>query len=35
MVIAWAVLGQTIAPIQVFGAFLVVGSVIWMNLGPR
>ena len=35
MVIAWAVLGQTIAPIQVLGAFLVVGSVIWMNLGPR
>jgi drug/metabolite transporter (DMT)-like permease len=35
MVIAWAVLGQIIAPIQVLGAFLVVGSVIWMNLGPR
>jgi len=35
MLIAWAVLGQTIAPIQVLGAFLVVGSVIWMNLGPR
>ena len=35
MVIAWAVLGQTIAPIQVLGAFLVVGSVIWMTLGPR
>ena len=35
MVIAWAVLGQSIAPIQVLGAFLVVGSVIWMNLGPR
>ena len=35
MVIAWAVLGQTIAPIQVLGAFLVVGSVIWMNLGRR
>jgi len=35
MVIAWAVLGQTIAPIQVLGALLVVGSVIWMNLGRR
>jgi drug/metabolite transporter (DMT)-like permease len=35
MVIAWAALGQTIAPIQVLGALLVVGSVIWMNLGRR
>ena len=28
----WAVLGQTIAPLQVLGAFIVVGAIAWLGL---
>ena len=31
LVLAWAVLGQQIAPIQVLGALLVVATVIWLG----
>ena len=33
--IAWLVLGQAVAPLQVFGAFIVVGAIMWMGAGKR
>jgi len=35
LVLAWAILGQSIAPSQVAGGLLVVGAVIWLGLGRR
>jgi len=35
LVLAWAVLGQTVAPIQVSGGLLVVASVMWLGLRRR
>jgi drug/metabolite transporter (DMT)-like permease len=35
LVLAWAVLGQAIAPVQVLGALLVVGAVIGLGLRRR
>jgi drug/metabolite transporter (DMT)-like permease len=35
LVLAWAVLGQTIAPVQVAGALLVVGAVMALGLRRR
>lgn len=32
LLLAWAVLGQRIAPVQLLGAALVVGTVIWLGL---
>jgi drug/metabolite transporter (DMT)-like permease len=32
LLLAWALLGQTIAPMQVGGASLVVVSVMWLGL---
>jgi drug/metabolite transporter (DMT)-like permease len=32
LVLAWALLGQAIAPVQVVGALVVVGTVIWLGL---
>jgi drug/metabolite transporter (DMT)-like permease len=32
LVLAWAVLGQAIAPVQVLGGLIVVGAVIWLGL---
>ena len=31
MFIAWLVLGQTAAPLQIVGALMVVGSVIYLS----
>jgi drug/metabolite transporter (DMT)-like permease len=31
-VIAWAVLGQSIAAVQVLGGLLVVATVVWLGL---
>jgi len=33
--IAWAVLGQAVAPLQIAGAFVVVGAILWMGAGRR
>ncbi len=33
--LAWALLGQTIAPMQVAGGFLVVATVVWLGLRRR
>jgi drug/metabolite transporter (DMT)-like permease len=35
LVLAWALLDQAIAPIQLVGAVLVVGTVIWLGLRKR
>lgn len=35
LVLAWALLGQTIAPIQLLGALLVVGAVVGLGLRRR
>ncbi|MEY2953905.1 MAG: hypothetical protein RLZZ401_1992 [Pseudomonadota bacterium] len=35
LVLAWALLGQAIAPVQVAGALLVVGTVMWLGLRKR
>ena len=35
LVLAWAVLGQSIAPIQVGGGLLVVATVIWLGMRRR
>lgn len=33
--IAWAVLGQAVAPLQILGAFVVVGAIMWMGAEKR
>jgi len=33
--LAWLVLDQSVAPLQIVGAFIVVGSIIWMGAGKR
>ena len=35
LVLAWLVLGQSVAPIQVLGALVVVGAVVWLGLRRR
>jgi len=35
LVLAWAILGQAIAPSQLVGALLVVATVVWLGLRPR
>jgi len=35
LVLAWAVLGQTVTPVQLLGSLLVVGAVIWLGLSKR
>jgi drug/metabolite transporter (DMT)-like permease len=33
--LAWVLLGQTIAPLQVFGAFVVMGAIAWLGLARK
>jgi drug/metabolite transporter (DMT)-like permease len=35
LVLAWALLGQSIAPVQVIGALVVVATVMWLGLRKR
>jgi drug/metabolite transporter (DMT)-like permease len=35
LAIAWVVLGQAVAPLQIAGAFIVVGAIMWMGSGKR
>jgi drug/metabolite transporter (DMT)-like permease len=35
LALAWVLLGQAIAPVQVAGALLVVGTVVWLGLRKR
>jgi drug/metabolite transporter (DMT)-like permease len=33
--LGWVILGQAIAPLQIFGAFIVVGAIIWLGLAKK
>jgi drug/metabolite transporter (DMT)-like permease len=33
--IAWVVLGQAVTPLQTLGAFIVVGTIMWMGSGKK
>lgn len=33
--LAWLILGQAVAPLQIVGAFIVVGAIAWMGAGKR
>jgi len=33
--LAWPILGQAVAPLQIAGAFIVVGAIAWMGAGKR
>jgi drug/metabolite transporter (DMT)-like permease len=33
--LAWLILGQAVAPLQIVGAFIVVGAIAWMGSGKR
>ena len=33
--LAWLILDQSVAPLQILGAFIVVGSIVWMGAGRR
>jgi drug/metabolite transporter (DMT)-like permease len=33
--LAWLVLGQAVTPLQIVGAFIVVGAIVWMGAGKR
>lgn len=35
LVLAWVILGQAIAPVQVLGALIVVGAVVWLGMRKR
>ena len=33
--LAWLILGQAVAPLQIVGAFIVVGAIMWMGSGKK
>ncbi|HEX9397901.1 MAG TPA: DMT family transporter [Burkholderiales bacterium] len=33
--LAWVIIGQVIAPLQIFGAFVVMGAIAWLGLARR
>jgi drug/metabolite transporter (DMT)-like permease len=33
--LAWPILGQTVAPLQILGAFIVIGAIAWLASGKR
>ena len=33
--LGWVILGQVIAPLQIFGAFIVVGAIVWLGLARK
>jgi drug/metabolite transporter (DMT)-like permease len=35
LLLAWVLLGQAIAPLQVFGAFVVMGAIVWLGLARK
>ena len=35
VLLAWAVLGQSIAAVQVFGGLIVVATVMWLGLRKK
>ena len=35
LALAWPILGQAVAPLQIVGAFVVVGAIAWMGAGRK
>jgi len=35
LLLGWLILGQAIAPLQVFGAFIVVGAIVWLGMARK
>ena len=35
LALAWPILGQAVAPLQILGAFIVVGAIMWMGAGKK
>jgi drug/metabolite transporter (DMT)-like permease len=35
LLLGWVILGQAIAPLQIFGAFIVVGAIAWLGIARR
>ena len=35
LALAWLILDQAVAPLQVVGAFIVVGAIVWMGVGKK
>jgi drug/metabolite transporter (DMT)-like permease len=35
LALAWPILGQSVAPLQILGAFIVVGAIMWMGAGKK
>jgi drug/metabolite transporter (DMT)-like permease len=35
LLLGWVILGQTIAPLQILGAFIVVGAIAWLGLARK
>jgi drug/metabolite transporter (DMT)-like permease len=33
--LAWVFLGHTVTPLQIFGAFLTVGAIVWLGVSKR
>ena len=33
--LGWVILGQAIAPLQVLGAFIVVGAIAWLGMARK
>jgi drug/metabolite transporter (DMT)-like permease len=35
LLLGWVILGQAIAPLQIFGAFIVVGAIAWLGMARK
>ena len=35
LVLAWIFLGQTVAPLQIAGAFVTVGAIAWLGVSKK
>jgi drug/metabolite transporter (DMT)-like permease len=35
LVLGWLILGQSVAPVQVLGALVVIGAIVWLSVGGR
>jgi drug/metabolite transporter (DMT)-like permease len=35
LVLAWMFLGQSVAPVQIVGAFVTVGAIAWLGISQK
>jgi len=35
LLLAWLILGHTVTPLQIAGAFLTVGAIVWLGVSKR